>query len=155
MSVPINVSHKTVLCKKQSKSLKNQACVKIFAIVFNIRVFRTSASFDPFVDNLEEILCQLLLYKGRWYFFWRIKGQIRQKPFDEVLFCIKYSMHCNENPIYVFPEKELGGLQSQYPNSCVCERLIYSQDRSCSQRPCIFSWPMVISNSVNEFFVAV
>jgi hypothetical protein len=25
----------------------------------------------------------------------------------------------------------------------------------CSQRPCIFSWPMVISNSVNEFFVAV
>ncbi len=25
----------------------------------------------------------------------------------------------------------------------------------CMQRPCIFSWPMVISNSVNEFFVAV
>ncbi len=25
----------------------------------------------------------------------------------------------------------------------------------CTQRPCIFSWPMVISNSVNEFFVAV
>jgi hypothetical protein len=28
-------------------------------------------------------------------------------------------------------------------------------ERACSQRPCIFSWPMVISNSVNEFFVAV
>ncbi len=28
-------------------------------------------------------------------------------------------------------------------------------DAKCSQRPCIFSWPMVISNSVNEFFVAV
>jgi hypothetical protein len=25
----------------------------------------------------------------------------------------------------------------------------------CTGRPCIFSWPMMISNSVNEFFVAV
>ncbi len=38
--------------------------------------------------------------------------------------------HCNENPIYVFPEKELRGLQSQFPHFCVCERFIYSQDRS-------------------------
>ncbi len=25
----------------------------------------------------------------------------------------------------------------------------------CTERPCIFSWPMMISNSMNEFFVAV
>ncbi len=25
----------------------------------------------------------------------------------------------------------------------------------CADQPCIFSWPMMISNSVNEFFVAV
>ncbi len=39
------------------------------------------------------------------------------------------SLHCNENPIYVF----LLGIarpQSQFPYSCVCERFIYSQDRS-------------------------
>jgi len=29
------------------------------------------------------------------------------------------------------------------------------QNGDCTQRPCIFSWPMMISNSVNEFFVAV
>jgi hypothetical protein len=27
--------------------------------------------------------------------------------------------------------------------------------RSCADQPYIFSWPMVISSSVNEFFVAV
>jgi hypothetical protein len=26
---------------------------------------------------------------------------------------------------------------------------------NCADQPCIFSWPMMISNSVNEFFVAV
>jgi hypothetical protein len=29
--------------------------------------------------------------------------------------------HCNKNPIYVFPEKELHGLSPQFPLSCVCE----------------------------------
>jgi hypothetical protein len=41
-------------------------------------------------------------------------------------------LHCNENPIYVFPEKELCTVQSQsqFPHLFVCERLIYSQDLS-------------------------
>ncbi len=36
--------------------------------------------------------------------------------------------HCNEYPIYVFPEK--GAALLPFPHSCVCERFIYSQDRS-------------------------
>ncbi len=42
------------------------------------------------------------------------------------------SVHCTENLIYVFPEKELRGLSpnSYIQHSCVCERFIYSQDRS-------------------------
>jgi hypothetical protein len=32
-------------------------------------------------------------------------------------------LHCNENPIYLFPEKELPVL-SPNPHSCVCERFI-------------------------------
>ncbi len=35
------------------------------------------------------------------------------------------------------------------------ERFLQTMFCFCTQRPCIFSWPMVISNSVNEFFVAV
>ncbi len=38
--------------------------------------------------------------------------------------------HCNENSIYVFPEKEIARPHSQFPHSCVCERLTYSQNRS-------------------------
>ncbi len=39
--------------------------------------------------------------------------------------------HCNENSIYVFPEKELRSLpHSQFPHLCVCEGFIYSQDQS-------------------------
>jgi hypothetical protein len=38
--------------------------------------------------------------------------------------------HCNDNPIYIFPEKELRGLSSQFPHLYVCERFIYSQDWS-------------------------
>ncbi len=30
-----------------------------------------------------------------------------------------------------------------------------SEKAECADQPCIFSWPMMISNSVNEFFVAV
>ncbi len=38
--------------------------------------------------------------------------------------------HCNENPIYLFLFWELRGLSPNFHNSCVCERIIYSQDRS-------------------------
>jgi hypothetical protein len=37
--------------------------------------------------------------------------------------------HCNENPIYVFLFWELRP-QSQFLLSCVCQRFIYTQDRS-------------------------
>ncbi len=40
-------------------------------------------------------------------------------------FITSSSIHCKENPFYVFIEKELRGL-SQFPHSCVCERFIYS-----------------------------
>jgi hypothetical protein len=40
--------------------------------------------------------------------------------------------HCNENPIYVFLSGNCVGTKSQFPLSCVCERFIYSQDRSTS-----------------------
>jgi hypothetical protein len=40
------------------------------------------------------------------------------------------AVHYNENPIYVFPEKELRGLSPKFQVLCVCERFIYSQDRS-------------------------
>jgi hypothetical protein len=38
--------------------------------------------------------------------------------------------HSTENSKQIFPEKELPGLSSQFPHSCVCERFIYSHDRS-------------------------
>ncbi len=44
---------------------------------------------------------------------------------------------CNENPIHVFPEKELCGLRPHFTHSCVCELFIYSRYRStfsCSRR---------------------
>ncbi len=57
--------------------------------------------------------------------------------FQPMIFCSKSVecntvcvTHCNENPIYVFPGKEFARPQSQFPRSCVCERFIYSQDRS-------------------------
>jgi hypothetical protein len=37
--------------------------------------------------------------------------------------------HCNENPIYVFFSGNCGASVT-YPDSCACERFIYSQDRS-------------------------
>jgi hypothetical protein len=34
----------------------------------------------------------------------------------------------------------------------LCHQFHYSiVDTGCTERPCIFSWPMVISHSVNEF----
>jgi hypothetical protein len=41
--------------------------------------------------------------------------------------------HCNKNPIYVFPEKKLCAATvpiSSFMCLCLCERFIYSQDRS-------------------------
>jgi hypothetical protein len=39
-------------------------------------------------------------------------------------------MHCNENPIYVFPEKELSGLSSNFHMDVSVAIYISSQDRS-------------------------
>jgi hypothetical protein len=33
--------------------------------------------------------------------------------------------------------------------------VVKNMNKICTGRPCIFSWPVLISNSVNEFFVAV
>ncbi len=46
-----------------------------------------------------------------------------------ILPSLSCQVHCNENPIYVFPGKELRGLSPNF-HSCVCERFIYSQDQS-------------------------
>ncbi len=41
------------------------------------------------------------------------------------------SLHCNENPIYVFPEKELRGLSPNFHIRVSMSNLyIHSQDRS-------------------------
>jgi hypothetical protein len=38
------------------------------------------------------------------------------------------SLHCTENPIYLFPEMQLSGLiPNSYIHVYICERLIYSQ----------------------------
>ncbi len=37
---------------------------------------------------------------------------------------------CTENPIYVLPEMKLRSLISEFLHLCICERFIYSQDRS-------------------------
>ncbi len=40
-------------------------------------------------------------------------------------------MHCTENPMYVFPEKKLRSLSHNFNiHVCICERFIYSHDRS-------------------------
>ena len=49
---------------------------------------------------------------------------------DNSNICAGYKVHSNENPIYVFPEKELLDLRPQYPYSCVSEHFIYFQDWS-------------------------
>ncbi len=43
------------------------------------------------------------------------------------------SIHCKDKtPKFrnKYPRKGISGSQSQFPHSCVCERFIYSQDRS-------------------------
>jgi hypothetical protein len=39
-------------------------------------------------------------------------------------------LHCKENSIYVFPEKKLARPHSQFLHLYICERFIYSHDRS-------------------------
>ncbi len=42
-----------------------------------------------------------------------------------------YTAHCNENPFYVFPEKEFRSLRPNFHiHVSVCDEYIYSQDRS-------------------------
>ncbi len=43
---------------------------------------------------------------------------------------IPWGLHCNGNSTYIFLFLEIAGPQPQFPHSCVCERFIYSQDRS-------------------------
>jgi hypothetical protein len=38
--------------------------------------------------------------------------------------------HNTENSKQIFPEKELLGISPKFPNSSVCERFIYSHNRS-------------------------
>jgi hypothetical protein len=42
----------------------------------------------------------------------------------------RLSLHCTENPIYMFLEMKLRGLVSNSYIHCICERFIFSQDRS-------------------------
>jgi hypothetical protein len=52
----------------------------------------------------------------------RIKG---------LVFLSNSPLHCNENPIYVFPEKELRGLNLNFHTFMFCERFIpWTADRS-------------------------
>ncbi len=55
--------------------------------------------------------------------------EVEERPADVVPKVISLSQHCNENPIYVFPKKELRGLSTNFhiPHSYVCERFIYYQ----------------------------
>ncbi len=63
------------------------------------------------------------------------------------------------NTLYIYTQLAVWDITMQvhtasiYRNVGLLLNLLYDTD--CTQRPCIFSWPMVISNSVNEFFVAV
>jgi len=46
--------------------------------------------------------------------------------------------HKTKNSKQIFPEKELRGLNPEFPHSRVCERFIYSRDRSafCYRKIC-------------------
>jgi hypothetical protein len=60
-----------------------------------------------------------------------LRRYVRTQRHIKLKLSLRYLVqHGNENPIYVFLEKDLRGLQSQFPHSCVCERFIYSQNRS-------------------------
>ncbi len=48
-------------------------------------------------------------------------------------------IHCNENPIYVFPEKELCILSPNF-HSCVCERFIYLYVKNGTEAVQLIFW---------------
>ncbi len=59
---------------------------------------------------------------------------MEQKLQDRLPVC--HIPHCNKKHIYVFPEKEVRGPQSQFPHSCVCKPFIYKYvDRSWEYIP--------------------
>jgi hypothetical protein len=63
---------------------------------------------------------------------------------------VSLSRRCKENPIYVFLFLGIARPQSQFSHSCVCERFIYSQDRSTfflQQNRQTVHWNMCINRS--------
>ncbi len=65
------------------------------------------------------------------------------------LYLGEYSSHCNENPIYVFQFWKLRGSSPNFSHSCVCERFIYSHDRStylAAAKQTDWSWKNIISH---------
>jgi hypothetical protein len=81
-------------------------------------------------------------------------------PYEAKLSWVSCSVsdpHCNENPIYEFPEKEIARPQSQFPHSGVCEWFIYYQDRSTfiwdSHRPfiCNADWIQMTHKKQKNF----
>ncbi len=50
--------------------------------------------------------------------------------FWSIPFTKYHKLHCTENRIHVFPEKEMRGLRTQFLHSPVCERFIYFEDQS-------------------------
>jgi hypothetical protein len=72
--------------------------------------------FSHMVQYSKENIVRLKVYLDRPY--------VTKFETDQVCtVCTRTSIiHCNENPIYVFPEKELYMWpQSQVPHTCVCE----------------------------------
>jgi hypothetical protein len=70
------------------------------------RVKELRASSSYLKRPLREISVAFFLHRGR-----------------------KYTLHCKEDSIYVFPERNLHGLVP-IPHSCSCERFIFSLDQS-------------------------
>ncbi len=58
-----------------------------------------------------------------------------------------------ENFKQIFPEKELRGLRSQFPHSCVCERFIYLHNRSAfsaAEKQVDRSWEYINRSQTHE-----
>ncbi len=62
-----------------------------------------------------------------------------------------YLCTCKQDSIYVFPEIKTARTQSQFPHSSVCERFIYSHDRSTY---CCRNWVRGPSVSFLGIFVS-
>jgi hypothetical protein len=69
------------------------------------------------------------------------------------------SPHCKEISIYIFLEKELRGLSPNFrTHSCVCERFIYSHDRSTYFSAAEYadrSWEYINRTQKHEFTVGI